>query len=364
MALDCVQDHRVYVYDRGGQQRLWELTNISRVKWQRIRDDISVAEIDLSAISCNAQSNIIQQIEPGRHELVIHRNGLRVWEGPIVREKLTRTGAQFFARDVMHYAYRTVMRAAYNNAYPNTAFVTNRAALILTAELARKESLDPPINVLQHVVNHNTPSDAKTSRSTKRMSYTVFEHLDDLAAKSGMDYTVLGRAIHLWDTSKPLGTGPRMTESDFNGDLDITIYGMELATTAISTDGQGNYGMAGANHPYYGEVERLYTAYDENEDSGPPPTQAELNSQAQRNLAGRLPTPIIMNIPAGSSLNPKGVVTVEDLVPGAYFPVSVDRFGRSFAQMQKLSKVQFTEEPEGETITVDMGPATDADEEV
>lgn len=364
MALECVNDHRVFVYDRGGRQRLWELTNIASVKWGRIRDDISQAELFLSALSCDGQSSIISQIEPGRHEIVIHRNGVRVWEGPIVREKLTRQGAQFFARDVMHYAYRTVMHAAYSNAYPNVAFVTNRAEAILRGELARKEALSPPINVLPFLVNHHTPTDAETTRSTKQMSYTVFEHVDDLAAKSGMDYTVLGRAIHLWDTSKPLGTGPRLTEADFNGDLDITIYGMELATRAISTDGQGNYGSAGGVDPYYGEVERLYTAYDENEDSGPPPTQAELNSQAVRNLEGRLPTPVIMNVPAGSSLNPKGVVSIDHLVPGAYFPVSIDRFGRTFSQMQKLNRVQFVETPEGESITVDMGPATDADEEV
>jgi hypothetical protein len=360
--IDCVSEHRVLVIDRGGQQIVGELTNLARVKWGRVRDDISEAEVDITASNCSSQEDILSSIEPGRHEFRIVRSDGAVWEGPITRMQLNRTGATFYARDVMHYAYRTVMRSGYNNAYPNIAFVTTRAKTILLAELARKEALTPPINVLPYLVEHHLATDAQTSRVTLPMQYTVFEHIDDMAAKAGMDYTVIGRAIHLWDTSVPMGYGPRITENDFTGDMNVTIYGMELATNAIVTDGQGNWGEAVVADTYYGNVEVLATAYDEKEDEGPPPSSAEMASQAQRNLYGRYPTPVIVNIPAGSSLNRAGVVSMDDLVPGVYFDLTVERFGRVFSQTQKLNKMDVEETAAGETVTVDMGPATAPDE--
>lgn len=363
MPLDCVQNHRVYIYDRGGVTRIGELKNLNRVKWGRVRDDISEAEVDISGAYCAGNAVTLDMLEPGRHEFVVFRGDERAWEGPITRALYTRTGISFFAKDVLHYAYRTAMQGAYSSAYPNVEFATSRAKRILIAELGRAwETLTPPINVLPYLVEHHTSTDAQTSRVTVPMQSTVFEHIDDIAAKGGMDYTTVGRAIHLWDTDKPLGYAPRVTDGDFLGDIYVTAYGMELGTRAIATDGQGHWGEAGGIDPYYGAWERLATAYDEETDDGPPPTEAVLRSQAQRNLSGRNPTPIQVRIPDGSSLNPKGVLGVEHLVPGTYIPMTSSLTARKISQMQKLNKVDFTESAEGEQITVTMFPASAADD--
>lgn len=101
MALDCVTKHRVFVYDRGGVNRIDEITKLARVKWGRVRDDISQAEVDISAASCDAQSGLLGGLEPGRHELVVYRDDKRVWEGPLTRMTYARTGIQMYAKDVM-----------------------------------------------------------------------------------------------------------------------------------------------------------------------------------------------------------------------------------------------------------------------
>lgn len=362
MALDCVTQHRVYLYDRGGVNRIDEITRIASVSWSRLRDDISAMSMTISAASCDAQSGLLSSIEPGRHEVVVYRNDVRVWEGPITRIQYARGGIVIEAKDVMYYAFRTIMHAAYNNAYPNVTYATTRAKNILVGELARKEALTPPINVVPFIVEHHTTSDAKTSRSTLPYQYTVFEQVDDMAAKGGMDYTVLGRAIHLWDTSKPLGYGPQMTEADILGEMYVSVYGAELGTRAVSTDGQGHYGIAGGIDPYYGEWERLDTAYDEATSSGPPPTQAELASQAQRNLSGRNPTPVQVRIPDNSTLNPAGVLSVDNLVPGTYIPLLATLSARTISQMQKIQSVGFSETPTGERISITLFPASDPDE--
>jgi hypothetical protein len=222
--------------------------------------------------------------------------------------------------------------------------------------------LSPAINVLPYLVEHHLASDAETSRRTLPYQYTVWEHVDDLAAKAGMDYTVIGRAIHLWDVhNAALGYTPIATRSDFLGEMYVTIYGMELGTSAVVTDGQGNWGAFGGNDPFYGEIERLATAYDEEATAAP--TVAELESQAERNLDGRNPTPLQVRVPDGSSISMNGIFTVENLVPGVYIPLRAEFNAIEISQMQKLQTVRFTESPTGETVQVTLFPASGSDEE-
>ena len=345
--------HTAWIMDRGGRRRIGQLQDMNMVRWNRVRDDISEATIQLTAKSTSAQAKLLNQIEPGRHELCLYRNNVRVWEGPITLPTFTSRGMEIHAKDVLYYAYRTAMHAGYSSAYPNIEYVTSRIKRIMVAELARKEALG--YNILDYLVEHHLPTDAKTSRVTLPMEMTVFEHLDGMAADAGMDYTVVGRAIHLWDVSAPvMGQTRTVTESDFLSDVIVSLYGSELATRAIVTDGQGNWAAAGGDDPFYGEWEVLHTAYDE--------TEGEMHSQAQRNMSGRNPTPLQVRVPDNSSLNPNGVLSVDDLVPGVYIPVLANINIRKVSQTQKLDTVKFEQTPDGETISVTMSPSTKADE--
>ena len=362
MSSDCITEHRAFLHDRGGITRLNEFVNIAKCSWGRVRDDISEGFIEISAMYCDAQADALNLVEPGRHELVIYRGDERVWEGPITRVAYTFGGVGIYARDVLHYTYRLAMANGYDNSGVNSAFVTDRAFTILTTELTRKDVAEtgaglPSVNLLPFIVNHHTAADAKTTAKTVPMQYTVFEHIDNLAADYGMDYTAVGRAIHLWDTHRSLGQTAIATENDFLGDLTVTSYGMELGTVAISTDGQGVWGQAGTVDPYYGLVERLTTAYDEETDDGPPPSQAELQSQAQRALVNRNPTPVAVRAPEGAGVNPTGVLQLNDLVPGVLVPLRATVLIREFSQMQKVDKVTVTEDENGESITLSLIPA-------
>lgn len=363
MAIDPLAKHTAWIMDRGGKRRIHEITDISRIIWNRVRDDISTASVNIKIGIGSNQGDFLATLAGavGRYELCIWRGDDRVWEGPITLCTFTKDGLIINARDPFHYAARTIMRAAYNNAYPNVDYVVNRAKRVIVAELARKEALDPPINVLPFLVDHQAPSDAKTSRNTPAYFSYVYEHIDEMAARAGMDYTVIGRAIHLWDTSKPaMGYTPTLTETDFLGDLYVSVYGMELGTSAAVTDGKGNFGVSGGVDPYYGEWERLETAYDE--DATIAPTQAELQSQAARNNAGRNPVPLQVRIPDNSTLNMDGVLNITDLVPGIYMPLRATLNIIEISQMQKLQTVKVTETAGGETVQVTLFPASDPDD--
>lgn len=352
--------HTAFVYDRGGTSRVGQILPLTQVTWERKRDDISIANVRTSNPGAQCRS-MLANVAPGRHELVIFRGGERVWEGPITRIGYYHDHVEIEARDVFHYAYRTIMRSAYDNAYPNIGSTVVRAKTIMTAELARKEALDPPVNVLPYLTTYEMAGDAQTSRSTVAYENTVYGDIDSMAQYSGMDYTVVGRRVLIFDTHTVFYTTPMVTEADFLGEAVVTVYGMELATHAAVFSSMGNvYGLSGANDPYYGEWEILDSAYDE--DGTDAPTVAALTSQAQRNLAGRLPAPLVVRVPDNSTLNPSGALRMVDLIPGARVPLRATLTTVQVTQQQKLDNVTVTENGDsGETIQVTLSPASDND---
>jgi hypothetical protein len=353
--------HRAFLYDRGGERRIGELEPLTQVRWGRSRDDTSIGNIFVRTPSRECEQ-IVAQIEPSRHELVIFRGDERVWEGPIVRSSETGSLIEVDARDVTWYLNRTIMRKAYSNAYPRIGYVTTRLKKILTDELARKEALNPPINVLPHLRVTTHSKTPRTSRATKRYEKYVFEELDSLAAKNGVDYTTVGRAIYINGVKDVIGTGPSLSSADFDGDLTVTAYGVETATRSVVTDGLGRWGSHGGQDPYYGEIEVLHTIYDEDTTTAQREadrvTTAEMASQAQRNMSGRYPTPVVIRVPENSTLRPSRADEIMDyLIPGVRFKIVSDKTYRQVSQVQKLDRVVFTETPQGESITVTFSPA-------
>jgi hypothetical protein len=349
MALSC-EIHTAYIYDRGGLHQMVLLEPLYRIKWERRRDDVSAAMAYI-ATPTKECAHMFGIIHAGRHEMVVFRGKKRVWEGPIVRIAYKGDAIEIEAHDVMHYAVRTIMHNEYDDRYPNNGPVMERIGRILLGELSRKEALDPAINVLEHVqyVWATPPAeDAGTAAHTKPYELTVFQHIDQYAARGGLDYTVLGRSMIFFD--------------DFIGDPVITEYGMELGTYVAMTDGEGNWGAAGGVDPYYGEHELLFQAYDESSQNTAnpedPPTVAELTSQAVRSHNQSKLPPMVVRIPDNTRLNPNGSLTIEDLVPGIHIPLTADLPGRQLSQMQKLDSMSVEETAgSGEVIKVTLSPA-------
>lgn len=204
-------------------------------------------------------------------------------------------------------------------------------------------------------------TDARTSARTLPYEMTVFQHIDTYAARGGIDYTVLGRSILFFDVHQKIGQTAMVTKDDFIGDPIITQYGMELATYVAHTDGKGNWGDAGGVDEYYGEWEMLHQAYDEDaQGANPqdPPSVAELESQAARTYLQGSKPPLVVRIPDNTRLNPEGNLTIADLVPGVWIPLSASLPGRTVSQMQKLDSMTVEETAEnGEEIKVTLSPA-------
>lgn len=363
MALTC-EKHTAYLYDRGGRRKIVALDDLQRVKWERRRDDPSIATVYIGTPGIECQK-ALGLAEAGRVELVIFRGNERVWEGPVMRITYQGASVELEARDVMVYLVRTIIRNEYDNRHPNTSTVLDRVKRIIIGELSRKEALDPAINVISHIkyiyATEGESLDARTSSRTLPYETTLFNHIDSYAARGGIDYTVVGRSILFFDVHQRIGQTPMVTKDDFIGDIAITQYGMELATYVAHTDGKGNFGDAGGVDPYYGEWEVLHQAYDEDAQGlnpADPPSVEELESQALRTWAQGNKPPLVARVPDNTRLNPNGVLTIADLVPGTWVPLTASLPGRTVNQMQKLDNMSVEETASGgEVIKVTLSPA-------
>lgn len=349
--------HSAWIYDQGGETRLFEIKNCAEISYERVRDDQSTARVTVAAVERDRQLDQLGQIEPGRHELHIFREDKLAWCGPV---NLPETSNEFdlfemSAKDVTFYWDRTAIENVYSNAYPNNDYTVNRIEKIARSELARKEGWWKLLNHLHFYVQSG---DARTSAKNARMSLTLFDHIDDFASRGGIDYTVVGREQHFWDTSRAaMGTGPTITRADFLAEPKAKKYGSELATRVVATDGQGGYGVAGGTDAYYGEWDIVVQAYDAETDTVKP-TAAELRSQASLSLKGRNPTPLQLTVPAGSSINPSSpLYDLDLLIPGIHLPLDLTIGTRTVQRTQKLQNVTVTENSKGETISVSLYPA-------
>lgn len=386
----------VFLYDRGGHRRLGQLNGWTDVRWSRVKDDKSSATVTMTPEVAKENAAILERMGVARSELVIFRGDQRVWEGPVTRAAYNRGGISIDAEDILWYASRTIMHGGYSNAYPNVGNVVERIAGIITAEMARLETpvrdpatgaiLVPSINMLSHLHTYVADGDARTSVVTDPYSATVWSHLDELASRSGIDYVVIGRAVHIWDTSRPaLGVTRTVTDEDFLGSPEITQYGSALATVSTVTDGQGDFATAYDNgeltKPYYGQIESLATAYGVNSTTTTTDpstgtvvktitastlTGSDMIDQAVSALVGRSPAPWLLHVPANASVDmSRPGLGMDVLIPGVFVPIVATLSGRTFKQMQKITRVDVTvtgnRSGRQEAVSVSMEPATNFD---
>ena len=384
MNADCITEHQVYIYDRGGMARFHQINNISQLVWSRDRDGVSEAEIRIIGDNCEREREKIRQIASKRHEMVIFRGNDRVWEGPISRIGDAGSSITIAAKDVCWYLFGTALSRVWDNSSSGDGAteVTTRFDNIIRWELTHSrtvrkvgggtlvrpawESLNPPVNLLPYLEVHHFPNEARTSAKTATSQMTIGTHLAGAARSSGIDFAAIGRAIHIWDTSRSIGRTRTLTENDFFGNVIVTEYGADHTQGAyVSTGTADIYGEAfnEDNLDFYGPWEQVYTAYNEEGSQGP--TQTELDSQASRNTSGRSPAPYEVRVPDNSSVRLSETLSIMDLVPGVQVPLRATLNAKAYEQLQKIDHLKATETADGETVKITLTPATrpDSDEE-
>ncbi len=362
--------HRVEVYRRGGKTPVGEITDISSLEWNRVRDDISTAKIVVSGwgIDCG---NLLADLQTWAYEIVIFRdNGYsvdRVWEGPITLLTYEHDSVTIHAKDVMVYLYRRIMKQAVNDF--GASLTAGRSVVARAASIVQDAFAPDDPNVLSYLNILSQPDDAVQYRSTPAYSRTAFEEVDDMAANAGLDYTAVGRGIILWGTKHRIGTLPEFRDSDLGSTPIVSEYGMSMSNRYVVSDGNGLYGGADRlneddEDPTYGLVEMLSSTWasESPSDSGAY-TEAGLatiresfEKSSERSISDRYPPPVVVRVPDNTRLNPDVVLSIQHLVPGVVVPLRSTGTLRTVVATQKLDAVKVTETAGVESISITLSP--------
>lgn len=358
--------HRVFVYDRGGKILRGEITPLTSVQWTRNRDEMGNCLIVTNGFGSDCGS-LLKATHTWMNELVVYRDGERVFEGPITLIEDSRDGFKIEAKDVLGYVYRRILRQGFNDSYhvvngvvEGLPSVVERATQIIADALVR----DDP-NVLRHLTPLNYPDDARESRVVPDYSVSAYEEIDDMAANSGLDYSVIGRRIILNDTHRAVGRLPEFRPEYFNDPPKITEYGMQLADYYASTNNAGLWGAVEHKDSPYGGVEILVSSFSEvGAAAGEKLSRAKqqavrqvLIEQAKRGIASRYPAPYVVRVPDNNRLVPETPVGINQLVPGVWIPLRASGTVIEISQWQKLDQVQVSEAAGDEEVRVTMSPA-------
>lgn len=363
-----VGKHRVLVYRRGGQKYVGELTNLSYVDWNRLRDDISDARIVVSGWDEDG-GNLLAKLQTWAYEIVIYRNNGyttdRVWEGPITLLTYDEGNGSVTinAKDVIAYPYRRIVRQPMDDSAAGDT-VVNRAQRVLQNSMAP----DDP-NVLAYLTLVSDEADAMQYRSMPEFSRTAYEEIDDMAANAGLDYCAVGRRIILWGTRNRIGTLPEFTNKNLGAFPIVSEYGMNMANFYAISDGNGVHGEATRLDEFgedevYGNVEMLSSSWASNTDpetgtyteEGLEKVRLSFSESAEKTISTRFPPPVIVRIPDNTTLNPNTVLSIQQLVPGVVIPLRANGKLRSVVGNQKLDSMKVIQQNGKETITITLSP--------
>lgn len=247
--MSCVTGHRVAIFDRGGARHLFSLVDLTSVTWSRALSSPGATTVVLQGSACRDQARVLEQVRLlcRRAEMVVFRGSERVFEGPLEEVDLTGDRATLIAFDVTRYpAYRNLTRDWPSVAGGGPLGMIERAQQIISYELGTDypmevgsrdshrtvmvpawENVDPPANVLPHLVVYGSETLTTTS-STLASEMTVLEHIQNLA-DSGLGWTTVGRSWVLWDRAYALGKTRKITDADLRGDARVIYSGAELA---------------------------------------------------------------------------------------------------------------------------------------
>lgn len=373
--------HTAVVMLQGGLVTIGEVPLISQVRWTRVRDDISTAQIDIPIAECCDLLNLIEVV---RCELHIFRDGTPVWEGVISRLEFEYDQAQIFAEDMLWVAKNRALSAGYN--YQEPGLGLPYGPVYGFGEINAVQHMDNLLRLqcynqfgdhwkmLPHLFPIFGPEDPGSQRQANAWSTTVWAEFDKIAEDYGTDYTVVNRDIFYFDNHLAWAILPDLATEDVSTYPRVVEYGNSFASRFIRTDGSGYASMAVAPvvvSDRYGrgidvvsnETSQATTDALPDPDSPPPPPSpakfAAWMRTADRQLPDLFPPRQAIVVAANSTLMPSSPWNINTLTPGSWFQITVDYTCRPpVTDWQRLESVTVTETgDDGEVVNFTAGTA-------
>jgi len=352
---ESADQYAVFVTDRGGRRRIGAFPKVADLTWERVRDDISGAVVNLIDVKGDVL-DLIREMRTVRHELEIVRNGRTVWEGPITLIEADEQQVRISAKDVLWYASRTRLEQAIDHAYPN---IGNSIDVVEEVLLQCYGAPDPyGYNCGDYLTPITGPDDPQTATSVPAYTQTVWEILDKFGEDGGVDYTVVGRRIIWWDVQYRAATMRPLTDKDFLGRLTTVEYGSELCVrgTVVNSEGVMRDAVAAQEWiDYYGMIDKVQASQDSDGDG-----QADtvVITSAERMVSQGIPAPVRVRVPDNVPLSLDTDLTFDDLIPGTWAQITAANTARPMSAWHKLDRVSVTFDGGVERVMVSFIPGT------
>lgn len=346
--------YQFVVCDQGGSPQIFHIEGIVTATINRPRDDIGTLSMVISAPTPNCCANLAEA-RTVRYEMVVLRNGDRIFEGPITRLSFGKDTIEIDAADVVWYLSRTGLATTLDY----TGKSVNAIDILYTTLKNHFPEATDRFNIGKYVTKINCADDARTAAKHPTYSKTLFELLDNYAENGGIDYTVIGRQIIIFDVHCKAHVLQKFGDSDFNASLRVVEYGSQLRTRSIVTRNDGVYTPKVAPDEwvdFYGQIDNVISSIDESAEDAAV-VAVSMESQAEHDLSSGYPAPIEVLVPQNAALMPCAPVEYADLVPGAWLPVESDLTCRRVMQWMRLDAVRTTLDENGEKVFVSLSQA-------
>jgi hypothetical protein len=307
------------------------------VEWSRILDDVSTAHVVIhpDGDCCAALGNV----RTWRHKLAIARDGVPVWEGPIIQAEWSFGVVELWASDILVWLDRRVP-------HESIVFANEDLTTIGTWLIEDGFAPDDPGHDVQVVGLAGVDGGREYTRDVGQTG----DHLRDLA-DTGLDYTAVGSTIVLMPETWSASVGV-LTDADFPEGLIVAEDGSQLATRVIVHGGEasGVKGVSGGANAYYGLLERSI-------EEASVKTSGSALAAARSRRAANYPVPVFLSSDR-VTLSPEAAVDVAKLVPGWCVDVATQATCRPLTQRLKIAGVKVEEDGDGESVQVTLAPAS------
>ncbi|WP_086859911.1 hypothetical protein [Streptomyces milbemycinicus] len=295
---------------------------LTEVEWTRILDETSTARIVVTPDGDCCER--LGRVRSWRHKLMVYRDGVFVWGGPIIQVEWSLGQVEIWAGDILAWLDR---RVPHEDIAFGDSDLTDIAAWLVSDAFAPD---DPG-----HSVQVIAPAGVRGARRYIKDVGQTGDHLRDLA-ETGLDYTAVGDTIVLLPETHTASVG-RLTDADLPDGLVVAEDGTALATRwVVAGDDDGDVlGEAGGPHEYYGLLERYLQ-----QTSIPDDTSAA--AAARSKLRSSLPVPVVIDSQE-VTISPQAAVDVPKLVPGWCLDITSAQTCRTITQRLKITGVKVTE---------------------
>lgn len=219
--IGCAESYAVYIADRSGANLLTELPHTG-CSWGRVQDDVSEATIQLDLVNgfdtcCQAVNGLARY----GYEVVIFRNGLRVWTGPVV--DILPDGENISIRAEDRFGWTRVRPIWSHIDYPDPGV---DVATIFNAVLNNAMAPDNPMGLHGTATATGVRAAREYVTNPPQIAYDALQEL----ARSGVDYTMIGPTLVAGSFVVPTPSIALLTDQALAQLPSVSILGANFGT--------------------------------------------------------------------------------------------------------------------------------------